>query len=188
MKKKLVLLICALFLLSGCAKEDGTGVHTVTLGDSFFGIQTVTVDMNADTLTLDGVTYSYTKEEDQLVIRFTDEIRAKSGRDGKIVWNTFHNADYDDYRSLGTTLTKAYWLAYEDQAPPQRDFHPMMFLLGLGLIGVGVWHRRDPEAVFEARHWRYSNLEPSEDGLEVIRLQAWIFWLLGFVVICGSFG
>lgn len=188
MKKKLVLWTLLLMLvLSACQPEDGSGVHTITLG-SGSGATAVTVDMEGDTLTLDGVAYSYTKEDDRLVVRFTDTITMKSSREKRISWTGGYSADYEKYSRIGNTLARAYWLAYEDQAPPRWEFHPMMFLLGLGLIGIGIWHRRDPESVFEARHWRYSNLEPSEDGLEVIRLQTWLFWLVGFLIVCGSFG
>ena len=189
MRKRVVLLLalCLLLFLSACHPEDGTGIHTITLGGSI-GRTVVTVDMDSDTLTLDGVSYSYTREDDLLVIRFTDNICMKSSRDDGTVWNGEYSSDFEDYRFLGGTLAKAYWLAYNDQAGPQWEFHPLRFLLGLAFIGWGVWCRRDPEAVFAAQHWRYNNLEPSEDGLEMIRLEAWILWIIGFVLLCGSFG
>ena len=183
------LLLCLLLLLTGCQPSDGTGVHTVTLGSSLRDAQVVVVDLDADTLTMDGATYPYIRDGGRLVIQFGEGMQysCAEGKPDSYRWTGVNHPDSRQYVDLAFALAKAYWLVYEKPVLSDWNFHPLVFLLSLGFFAWGAWCRRDPEAVFDAQHWRYKNLEPSEDGLDMIRAEAWIIWLFGFFLLIASF-
>ena len=59
--------------------------------------------------------------------------------------------------------------------------------IGLVLLGFGIWYYSNPESAFRfSEGWRYRDLEPSDEGLEVYRLGGLAGIIFGILLLFSS--
>lgn len=174
MKKLTVFLMAVLtaFLLTACVPESEPTYEVERGGMSF------TVDTVNQTITADGYTYGYQINGGKTTITYPNGATyfwTWSGNVGSGGWSN----DYDPNTYVDADIL----LDVLDQGTPSKDSggNP---LLGLLLIGLGIWHAASPYTAWYLSHgWRYKNAEPSDMALGMTRLGGFVVIVVGIIAM-----
>ncbi len=169
--KRVVLLLMALLLLSGCAAKPR---------QIEYAGQTLTVDREQGTVS-DGVhEYKYTYENENVTLVYPNGVV---------------------YEAVFSGLTEEEWASIEDYAAPRalvyaveeaeasRNSNALLILGGIVLLGVSLFELWKPNFFWELRHgWKFKEMpEPSEEYLEINRLCCIGAAILGALLLIAAF-
>lgn len=169
--KRVILLLLALLLLSGCAAKPKQVEYAG---------ETLTVDREKGTVS-DGVhEYKYTYENEDVTLVYPNGVV---------------------YEAVFSGLTEAEWASIESYAAPRalvfaveeaeasRNSNALLILAGIVLLGVSVFELWKPNFFWELRHgWKFKEMpEPSEEYLEYTRLYSICTAILGALLIIAGF-
>ena len=194
MKRAVVLILLAVFLLTGCAAETLAPQEPYT---QYVGNTPFLVDPVAKTITANGhvFTYRYIDEGNTKGVSVTypngavvtESYEYSSDGIGAIGSTSWSNADATFVINNGADYIDCYMLlsVVPEQTQEKERFAMWpSILLGLVFIAIGAWMFARPHIHWKWTHgWMYKNAEPSDLALGVSGAMGIIGIILGIVLI-----
>lgn len=193
MKRAVMLLLLAIFLLTGCVAREPQPQEPYS---QFVGNTEYIVDPNAKTVTVNGhvITYAYTQDGVEITYPNGAVYRHVNVNEWASTGGWI-NADADFIINNGNDYADCHALMIVVPEKPvekktEVDSKTVFGIIGgLCLVGVGAWMCANPESHFYwTKGWWFENAEPSEWAVSVTTVSGWLMIIFGAIMaIVGIF-
>jgi len=183
--KKIGALMLFVWLLVGCrtvAEEPPTEVRVERFGSVFV------VNFETSTVLHRGEVFHFSRENHQTAITFPDGSQWEERRQGNMSSGSWIVGDMPE--SAAPFLASDLVRAIEDALPSPvgSSFNSGAFFGGIGLMALGAWTLKDPEAMWQrTRGWELRDAEPSENAIKMTGLGGFFEVVIGIGFIIAGF-
>lgn len=182
-KRRFVLFLAALLLVLLCACEgESKNIYTATDGE-----RTYTIDLEAQTISYDDVVCQFSLSSGAyptFCVTYPDG-SSWWRKSYETSWSSGWSDDYDENRYVPGELL---WSMLGGQSSEQSGGSGGYLLIGLLLVGLGIFYVAAPRASWYLSHgWKFKDVEPSDAALTLRRFGGVAAILIGAIMAAGAF-